>query len=374
MEKKRVAVYPFSRAFVSPCEFLGALSEAYAVAALVAPRGWSMEGRDGGAFDGREPLGLTVGSDLEGALASCDALLVPPGEHGASLRQKTLQAMERAAVLGKDILCALELSPEELGALRALCTRSGADLRYDAGGFEQETAGSPSGSRALNGLDTPVVYVGELLAGLHAEDILLSLVRAFRERGYRASGVLDRCYAGLFSLHPMPSFLKEGAEETDKIYRFNAYLKQLEQSERPDVLFVQLPGGMLKYNDQIPNDFGVYGYLISQAVQPDCFVLSVPYGQGDPAFYAGLSDCFAKRFGFEIDCAVMSTLEMDALESAGRGKTVFHCQDIEAVKRLTRGMNASETPVYPGLCGEGRRAAEECLFQALTGNRCARAI
>ena len=121
-------------------------------------------------------------------------------------------------------------------------------------------------------------------------------MRAFRERGYRASGVLDRCYAGLFSLHPMPSFLKEGAEETDKIYRFNAYLKQLEQSERPDVLFVQLPGGMLKYNDQIPNDFGVYGYLISQAVQPDCFVLSVPLWAGRPRLLCRIERLFCKAF------------------------------------------------------------------------------
>ena len=84
MEKNGLLFTPFRGLLSARAEFLGALSEAYAVAALVAPRGWSMEGRDGGAFDGREPLGLTVGSDLEGALASCDALLVPPGEHGAS--------------------------------------------------------------------------------------------------------------------------------------------------------------------------------------------------------------------------------------------------------------------------------------------------
>lgn len=117
-------------------------------------------------------------------------------------------------------------------------------------------------------------------------------------------------------LHTYPEYLIHGGTtDNDRIIRFNLFLSQLEHREKPDVLLIQLPGGLLRFNDAILNGFGIVPYFIAQAASCDYFICCSINDCFNQAFWKSISDDFKYRYGHEIDCVHLSNVSVSMMES-----------------------------------------------------------
>ena len=77
---------------------------------------------------------------------------------------------------------------------------------------------------------------------------------------YKVCVVSSRTNAELFGIHSFPEFmLQHNLDESSKIINFNHYIKELEVSEKPEIIIIGVPGGIMpvseKHSDNYIPDF-----------------------------------------------------------------------------------------------------------------------
>jgi peptide maturation system protein (TIGR04066 family) len=92
---------------------------------------------------------------------------------------------------------------------------------------------------------------------------------------------------------------------------FNHHVKQLEKEEKPDVIIIGIPGGILPFDRKFHNRFGILPFLISQAVEPDAAVFSSVYEDWKEKYFTELALTIQYRFGFQVDCFNLSNAQVD---------------------------------------------------------------
>ena len=82
----------------------------------------------------------------------------------------------------------------------------------------------------------------------------------------------------------------------------------------PDVIIVEAPDAVMKYNDTVPNGFGILSYMICQSVPPDYFICCVPCDLCDGKFLSSLSTGLSPVLGSSITAAHVSNAFTDGAE------------------------------------------------------------
>ena len=105
--------------------------------------------------------------------------------------------------------------------------------------------------------------------------------RRFRELGYNVEVISTRLDSEVLGINPIPQFMFEtGMSESEKIIKYNHYVKQIELVKDPDLIIIGVPGGIMPFDKVNYNNFGAIAFLISMAVSVDYAILCSP-------FYAG---------------------------------------------------------------------------------------
>lgn len=369
MKEKKVLLYPFAEESIPLITTLHRLNPGYRVVSAVSPPGIGLKGRDAGFVDNRNPIGITVETELEKPLEKADVLLVTSESMTDSAHVGSMDAIHMAIRLKKEILCTLTLSLPIQEQIALKCEAVGVPFRYCAGEqpsfYDSKQIDNPPTSLYIPG--AVVVLVEGLVEDPLTFEVLLSLTASFREQGHRVSAISDRSYCEFFNVHPVPSFLKSvGKTECEKIRGFNQYLRLLEREEHPELILIQVPGGMMKYNKMIANSFGVYAYLISQAVQADYSVCTVPYSLYEKELVEKLNHTFFERFGCGIDCTLMSGKMMNFMESIQSGEFHFLNMSTTSVEEMlseikNRGGISEKIPVYNGRTSRGLQSCQQRL-------------
>ena len=367
-EREKVTVYPYNKVFAPFIKYFSDFNDRLAIGSLVSPKGFCLAGKDAGTVDNRGLLNLSVTNDLQEAIAQDDAFLAVDGEYGQSVRSNVFKGIDRAIELGKNIYCALPLSPDERQEIETKCAENKLTFKYYGREVDNGDATAAEGKK-LYRPSVPVIFVGDLFDRLNSLDVLLSLRKAFADEGHRVCSIGVPPCCGLLNMHPMPLlFMQPQYGEVDKIRFFNNYIRLLEKQERPDIIMIQLPGGMMKFNDVITNGFGVHSYMISQAITPDFFVLSVPYEMADSKLCAMINENFKYRFGFEIDCIQMSNARMDTIKAFEDEKLAFSYMPQHRVDATIRELRAcAAIDLFNIFNEEDREALSRKAIQSLSG-------
>ncbi|MCL2717956.1 MAG: hypothetical protein FWE14_04165 [Lachnospiraceae bacterium] len=162
----------------------------------------------------------------------------------------------------------------------------------------------------------PIIFVGEMTEGLDAFEIVLGMTDFFRKEGYKTVTLTEKPYHSLLNINSIPDFIRHhDMDENNKVYAFNQLVKQLEEKENPNIIIVQLPGALMRFNDKLTAGFGIIPYLISLAVQAECMVVSTFYDTMNPAFYETLSERFEHQLGVGINALCISNVFIDVPDS-----------------------------------------------------------
>ena len=340
--KKRIMLYPYDRTSC-PLVAYQDLIEGASFNTLLSPRGWALVGRDAGYADGRRDLGIIVQNEnvFDSEINNNDILLIANGDWNDEIRNKALQYMISAVNQKKNIWCAMSLQEDELRQVRDCCSINGVDFQY----FVQKLIPDSDNNIAsiparLYKPKAAVVFVGEIVDGVNGFDIVLSLCNSFRKAGYKTTAIGNRTDCELMGIHSKPNFLDDDLINAKlKVNYFNNYIKYLVTDEQTDVIIIQLPDPLMRYDDIFTNGFGVVPYIISQAIEPDCTVVCLPYNKIDEEHLSKLSECYKYRFGFKVDFYHMSNVHIDYNDSLQRNKLACDYLDIGMVAKMINGRN-----------------------------------
>lgn len=145
-------------------------------------------------------------------------------------------------------------------------------------------------------------------------DVALGLVGLFEQKGYRVSAILDPGNAQLFGFHGWDEPLVHNygiLEAHQYVEDINAYFVGLNHTEKPHLIVVKLPKGLMPMNQYESNGYGLHAHMFFQAVNPDYFTICLLNGQYDPETISRLGEVCAKKFGQAFDSAHLSNSALD---------------------------------------------------------------
>jgi len=297
---KKIGFYPYSRA-LSPLADYISLSGEYEIGGLVADKRSGLAGHESRFAENAEGT-YPVTDDLETALKDCDtlALFSPENEDEA---YDTAAVAKQALTMGRDVVCAFAAADETETELTAFAQEHGVSIRFVYESFI-ENAEYAGGRYTFSGLYVPqakVVFVAGLLKGLDQQRVCLGLAERAKKRGYRAAVLGSGKWLPLLGYHNIGELMDEDSPRgVDAVRLLNCLIRKIDTTQRPDMMIVEIPGEMMKFNDMICGDFGVGMFKISQAVKADETICCLPFGEYTEEFYHSISDYTEKKFDSKI--------------------------------------------------------------------------
>lgn len=327
-------MYPFSADSIPVVRFHSVYCKNYSIDSLVSLPGSGLCGHDAGFADNRDNMGMLVEEDLEKALDSRDALFVPSGDSEGIQFKEIYDSMLYAAKKGKDIICNIRMPKKKIAELRIECKRGGGkftDFVYESGKWYSMTM------TGIHKMKAPVVFVGGMMADANNFEIVLSLADRLRQDGYRVMAVGEKPEYNCLGFHGS-SILMDlvrgqlwDGDVTMTIALLNHYFHYLEAMEKPDIIIVQVPGGMIDTPD-FPNECGVYAYLLSRVLKPDYFICCSLYASFLQEHMRKMSCEMEARYGYPIHCVHFSNKAVSTSASLQKHKMEFIHQPLSSVK------------------------------------------
>lgn len=345
--KQKLTIYPFSVQLSSVVRHSRLLKE-YDIVKLVSPVGWGLNGKDAGRADGGNNLGINVSSDFDASLDHCDTVLFADSYYTLDFEKYIYPKIMKAINAGKNIICTIDLEQDKQKELEVLCSQRERCFKYY--GFKNCTYITPVFEiirENLHKINTPVIFVTGLSEKTYKFEIQLSLRESLLGMGYKVSQVGTRSYCEIFGIHSFPEFMYDTTiTESKKVVIFNRYIKEIENKEKPDVIIIGIPGGIMEFNDEFTNRFGILAFEVSHAVTPDVSVLSIPYDEYKPESLENLSKSVKYKFGFDINCFNITNNQPDWLAISKGVEISFLTVELNFVDEKLKSFQCINTPVF----------------------------
>jgi len=337
---KNVAIYPADKHALPLVKYLEVYNPQMRIEALIAPAGTGAVGKDISVLDNREGTGRMVAdSATPEALLRCTDLIILPGnpqEPRYVDSQRLIQSATQSGITIHNFCC-----PQP---------------KLD---FPREGA--------LYQPKVPIIFVAGMLDIVNTTEIALGLGAAFKRNQYKVAVLAGDETSRLLGEYPVSSFLfEQSLTEVEKIVWLNKYIQHIAESAKPHVIIVQVPGGFERYSLKTHNTFGVYYYLISQAILPDAAVLCVPVNRCENKIIYAVNNACSKRFGFTFDAVHVSNVFIDPLHDENDGRINFMHDYPKRVEAVVAGSHENSVPLFNMIENDGINGAYECLLRRLT--------
>lgn len=127
-------------------------------------------------------------------------------------------------------------------------------------------------------LKTPILYVSGIIDSADIPDLALTIRESLEGEGISVCTLLKNSIAPLWgAYHYLPILLSRKYVESQKIAKLNSYMANIEMNDSPDLILIEAPDPILRFNDYATNGFGILSYMLGQAAPPSAMILSVPY-------------------------------------------------------------------------------------------------
>lgn len=290
---KKMMIYPYSNAY-EPYVLYSELMDNIKVTSLVASSGSGIVGK---SITTDNEI-LVVSSDFEEELSKCDIVWFVEDEKyelsNGVVREHLMSAVENHKKIvftrtmkkeGKQIEA---LIPEQQNITPKRLVETKEKLIYEH----------------CYRIETPVLIIYGTEKDTGKLGVQLALRKEFIEKGYRVSSISSRLDSELYGVHAIPSFMFDTSNnETEKIQKYNHYVKQIELMEYPDIIIIGIPGGILPYDEIDHNEYGILAHEISYAVPCDAAIMCIPYNPDFTGDYSDLGKAVEQIFRFQtIGC------------------------------------------------------------------------
>lgn len=258
----KLMVYPTSREVSALARYRSQV-RGYEEILFVTPKGWGADGADFMSLDGGEPTGIQIHTDFEKALETVDAIFFTDGIISIP-KEFLLEKVRQAIGVGKKVI--FDQLPEGLELSEGI-TLLHSDLRTP---FKKMDLLHPE----ICTIPVPVVFVMGIGSYTNKLEVQVALRKHFQEMGYRVSQVGSKRSASFFGFAAIPDAVYENKLSIrEKVIALNRYFYRKYQQEKPDVMIIGIPGGIMQLNAIRFEELGELAFLVSQAAAPDAAVL-----------------------------------------------------------------------------------------------------
>lgn len=257
---------------------------------------------------------VIITDDFEQVIDKCDAVLCLYDKSIILSQNEYLQRINRAIELNKEILISK-------GCRKYLKADSPLGVTFIDGEEEDRDIVMAESSYYLKNIDIPsigIMGLGEYCNKFCTE---LEVGEYFRKLGYKVLQFGSKDYIGLYGGKALPGFLfDEVVPVTMRILKWNQYLFDICNTEKPDLIVIGMPGGIMPLNNKILNDFGEIPFILSNGIRMDVGILcSFFYEKVDKKYFNKYENYCKYKLNCEVGFINMSNtscrFNLDSQES-----------------------------------------------------------
>lgn len=279
----------------------------YDTLVLVSPKAWLQHNQR------RIEPGWILTTDFTSYIERMDVLIVADCQNRKLIYNVVIDKIKAFIAPQRSVICCMPLEKKDIEQIENLTQRAGGSFTYFCQDRYSVTKELGKDYR-ISEPEAVVVSLGTLLTEQESGWTIEAVSSQMRQRGYKTATVTSNNNLSLIGYIKFPVSIFESAlSDEDKVFVFNQFIKEIDFLEKPDIILLEFPSGVIKYSNSLPNGFGIIPYLVSQAISSDYFILCSPVGIGNAQFYEKMSDGFYGRFGFNINTVVVQDVQLDSL-------------------------------------------------------------
>ncbi|MDE7423850.1 MAG: TIGR04066 family peptide maturation system protein [Lachnospiraceae bacterium] len=339
----RIAVFPYDDNFYPFLKYSPNMI-GFEISKVFSIRGWGYVGEK--IFDvldttSRNILVEDISEKMN--VEEFDIFLLAEPEHYID-ENYIVQIIDRMAQMNKIIWIFKRMSDELIAKINTICEHNNVKVQFFSREIEDEDF---DGEEILYDISTPIITVAGMGEKTNKMELQINLAISLQKDKYKVVWVSSRNEAVLYNGQTFPAFMyADGVSEKKKILMYNHYLKWIEQSEKPDVILIGIPGGIMPDSKKQVGYFGITSYEILNAVNPDYFILSL-YGNSLGKNYLDeLRNVMKYKFNVEVDSFYVGNTEQDAYSLDKLTPIEYiHLGQLVVDKRVKE-VDYAEIPVY----------------------------
>jgi peptide maturation system protein (TIGR04066 family) len=348
---EKIALFPASVETLPISRYINKYCYDKKITTLLAMPGTGLCGKDSSYADNRELTGVIVSESLIETQENWNTLYIannPETDDLGNSNGYLLDAIiEEAYKLHKNVMCSVKTDDELFARYHSRFSDIG--LVFSSPMNKYVNVAKKHGYILRPAPFT--VFVGGIITEANAFEIFLSLIGEFKEK--------QNIKVLAFSTNP-DSFLCDVMDlsdilysveysEIEKVYMLNDYIHHHIKRVSPDIIFVHINESVLEYNENMPNGFGMYPFIISKSITPDFFVCGIPYQFGYTDNLLMLNNGILGKYDFGVDYFHLSNVEIDLTVSTDLlSKTILYAP-INSVKEFINQATIDENIMYGSL-------------------------
>lgn len=295
---KKLTIYPFRRTLSAFVDYISSFQE-YEIAYLVAPKKSGLCGHVHGHVDYAD-YGYIVSDDIDEAISNSETIALFPAEK--NLPYNVCELVKKAISLEKEVVCVFKPTHEQRIELEKFAKDHAGSIRFCYETFPWDDGHFDERYMMFQGIYTPqakVVFVAGLIQDIDQKRICLSFAQQIQMHGYHVSILGCNSFFPFLGFHDIETLFDDSV---DTIRRLSSLIYKIDTVEKPDVILIEVPGEIMKFNNILCGDFGVSLFKVSQAVSADGMICCFPYGKYNDDFCNTINEYLQKKFDCTADC------------------------------------------------------------------------
>lgn len=372
---KKMLVFPYGLEFSPVLRHSDLIASEYDIKALVSPRGWKLCGdeityRKAGASKSSLLVQPEFTADL---LQEIDTILIPPFAGNEKYESKVIAEVIRICHDIQEVICCKLFDAKNHARLEQSCKDAGCTFRDwatpkkqhdfefmhsgDLDIYKYDTVNS-----SLLPINTPVIAVAGTGEGVDKFEVSLAVRRMLLSGGYQAAQIGSKNYCELLGFHSFPSFMFDPQiDERLKVTLFNRYVKQIEESEHPDLLIIGIPGACKSFSDEITQGFGLLHFMVFQAIAVDYLIMCSYYANKNLIDFFRLDSEISKhKYSCSVDCYHLSGTQIDPNSTLELRRLITNLIPLEQVDQTileNQGLLEDSDPILVNIYADAGRQA-----------------
>lgn len=168
------------------------------------------------------------------------------------------------------------------------------------------------GSLSIHDIYTPIICVAGV--GEQTDKLLvqLSIKRYLEEKGYHIVLISSRSNSVFINnTYPFPSFMDSNIPSEQKIILYNHFVKKIEQEEKPEVIIMGIPEGIMPISKFQVGHFGIHAFELLNAVNPDFLVMCLYGNNVTDKYVTEIKQIVKYKYMTDIECFYISGTAQD---------------------------------------------------------------
>lgn len=341
-----VAIYPFCAEILPVVKTFEKLQNLFVINCLISPSGFGLSGHDAGYVCNHPNIGIVVTDEFNYDDTEWTTLIL---FEPIMIKEKVDYSYgviaEQAVLHGKHVIF-LSSSAKVNDNIKEL-----SDLYFDKIEIREYIKSNGNYRKVgqiFHDVEVPIVLLGGLLEEADNYEILLKLASKLKLENVNTLVFTKHPIGELLGFHNMDHIWNcSDYSEAQKIKEINHYINSIVEIERPEVILLEAPDAVLRYNDYAVNGFGIRTYMLCQAVTPDRFVCCVPFELASDNFLSVISLGFEKTLGASITSVHASNILIDTQELMQKRDISIVHSDLKFVReQLFKEREHSKIPIY----------------------------